>query len=79
TTTPTSNGSYYLVSQAGTQSITGLTENYEAGDQVISNGTGWFRIRSSLVDGSVSEGKIAAAAVSPAKTTFIASKLGKNL
>ncbi len=82
TSTPADNGSYYLVSQAGTQSITGTPESYEPGDQIISNGVGWFRIRSSLVDGSVSEGKLAISAVTTTKiadAAITATKLASDV
>jgi hypothetical protein len=44
TATPASNGSYYVVSSAGTQSITGSSATFAAGDTVKSNGTAWQRI-----------------------------------
>jgi len=43
TTTPSTNGDYYIVTVAGTQSITGSPENFSLGDKIVSNGTAWKR------------------------------------
>jgi hypothetical protein len=47
TTTPAPNGAFYIVSVAGTQSVTGSSTAFGVGDQLRSNGTAWQRIPSS--------------------------------
>lgn len=71
TTTPSAAGDYYIVSVAGTQSITGSSTSFAVGDRVISNGTAWVK--------SVFVNYIPENTVSPEKTTFIKQVVGKNL
>lgn len=63
TTTPSTNGDFYIVSVAGTQSVTGTSTAFAVGDQLRSNGTAWQRIPNSQSVSSVfgRQGVIAAA------------------
>lgn len=51
TTTPSANGDYYIVSVAGTQSITGSSVAFSVGDWVVSNGSAWVKTTPSLTPG----------------------------
>ena len=42
-TSPTT-GDYYIVTVAGTSSITGSSENYVTGDQIVYDGTAWHKV-----------------------------------
>lgn len=53
TTTPSTNGDFYIVSVAGTQSVTGTSTAFSVGDQLRSNGTAWQRIPNSSAVSSV--------------------------
>jgi lysophospholipase L1-like esterase len=58
--TPSAAGDAYDVSVGGTQSITGTSETFQAGDIIKSDGTHWYRIPSVNVpaDGSVTDSKL---------------------
>lgn len=45
TTTPSAQGTYYIVSVGGTRNITGASVTYKAGDYVVSNGTKWDAVQ----------------------------------
>jgi hypothetical protein len=69
TTTPSATGDFYIVSVAGTQSITGSSTAFLVGDRIISNGAAWVKTATSTV--------IANSSITPEKTNFL--KQGKNL
>jgi len=83
TTTPSTNGDYYIVSVAGTQSVTGVSTAFALGDQLRSNGTAWQRIPSVNAVNSVfgRTGVIAAASgdYSAAQITYGATNVGAAL
>lgn len=60
-------GRYYIVSVAGTQSVTGSSTAFAVGDWVASTGTAWVRVPFAIADASLTGAKLQDAAITGAK------------